>query len=98
MTLPVVYRRAASAEFSDAVAYYEEQRPHLGVEFVEEVEHCIGHVAGDPLRFPIVHTDIRRVAIRRFPYSLYYRVEARRIVVLSVFHGRRNPNAWKGRE
>jgi toxin ParE1/3/4 len=98
MTLPVVYRRAARVEFGDAVVYYEARRPHLGIEFVEEVERCIGLVTCDPMRFPIVHREIRRAAIRRFPYSLYFRVEPGRIVVLSVFHGRRNPNAWKGRE
>jgi plasmid stabilization system protein ParE len=35
--------------------------------------------------------------VRRFPYSVFYRVEADRIVVLAVFHGRRNPRIWQAR-
>jgi toxin ParE1/3/4 len=38
------------------------------------------------------------IAARRFPYGIYFRAEARRIVVLAVFHSRRDPEIWRGRE
>ncbi len=97
MTLPVVYRRAATAEFTDAATHYENQRPNLGVEFIEEVNRCIDQVAANPLLFPVVHSEIRRAVVRRFPYCVYFRVEAKRIVVLAVFHGHRNPSTWESR-
>jgi hypothetical protein len=46
---------------------------------------------------PIKHADIRRVPVRRFPYCVFYRVEPDRIVVLAIFHGRRNPRIWQAR-
>lgn len=97
MTLAVVHHRAALEEFSDAAAYYDARRPHLGVEFFEEIERCIGIAASQPLLFPIVYKDVRRATARRFPYCVYFRAESTRIVVLAVFHGRRNPRIWKGR-
>lgn len=33
----------------------------------------------------------------RFPYSVYFRAEDRRIVVLAVFHGSRDPGTWQAR-
>ena len=33
----------------------------------------------------------------RFPYSVYFRVRRNSMVVLAVFHGRRNPAVWQRR-
>jgi plasmid stabilization system protein ParE len=44
-----------------------------------------------------VYHDVRRVLVRRFPYSIYYRFRADRIVVLAVFHNKRDPKVWKAR-
>jgi hypothetical protein len=38
MSLPVVFRAAAQAEFDAAAAWYEEQRPGLGGDFVDAVQ------------------------------------------------------------
>jgi plasmid stabilization system protein ParE len=32
-----------------------------------------------------------------FPYGVFYAVEAARVVVISVFHGRKNPTRWHKR-
>lgn len=37
MTLPVTFGRAAYAEFIEAVAWYEAQRPGLGGEFIAQI-------------------------------------------------------------
>jgi plasmid stabilization system protein ParE len=37
------------------------------------------------------------MAVRRFPYSVYYVVEPSQIVVLAIFHGRRDPKQWRSR-
>jgi toxin ParE1/3/4 len=57
----------------------------------------INLAAENPARFPIKHSDIRCVQARRFPYSVFYRTEAHRIVVLAVFHARRDPTIWQTR-
>ena len=91
MTLAVTFRRAARAEFLEAAARYEAQRSGLGAEFISEVERCIALAAEQPQLYAIVHKNTRRVAVRRFPYSIYFRAEPFRIVVLAVFHGNRDP-------
>lgn len=97
MTLKVVFRRAARAEFDAAALWYEEQRPGLGTQFVSEVDRAIELAAGQPERFPIKHNGIRCVHIRRFPYTVYFRPEVNRIVVLAVFQARRSPTIWQTR-
>ncbi len=97
MTLPVTFRRAARAELIEAAAWYESRWLNLGAEFIAEIERCVVLAAEQPLLFGIVHNGIRRVLANRFPYSVYYRPEPRRIVVLGVFHSSRNPSIWQRR-
>ena len=97
MTRSVVLRRAAQRELEEAALWYEERRLGLGAEFVAEIERAIGLVVESPERFPIMHRDVRCVWARRFPYSIFFRIESTRLVVLAVFHARRNPTIWQGR-
>lgn len=97
MTLAVVVRRSARREFDEAALWYEERRIGLGTQFVTEIDRAISLAAENPQRFPIMHRDIRCVRARRFPYSVFFRAESRRIVVLAVFHARRDPSVWQKR-
>lgn len=97
MTLKVVFLRAARAEFDSAALRYDLQRAGLGMQFVSEIDRVIDLASTYPERFPIKHLEIRCAQARRFPYSVYFRSEATRIVVLSVFHARRNPTIWQER-
>jgi toxin ParE1/3/4 len=97
MTLAVVFRRTARREFDDAALWYEERRSGLGVQFVSEIDRAVRLAAENPQRFPIMHRDVRCVRARRFPYSVFFRVELRRIVILAVFHARRDPAIWQKR-
>jgi plasmid stabilization system protein ParE len=97
MTLRVVFRRAARDELIEAAAWYGRQGPGLGEEFVREIEQSIQAAATSPQRHPVVFGDIRRTVARRFPFAVYFRVRSDALVVLAVFHGRRNPLIWQRR-
>lgn len=97
MILPVTFHRAARAEFIEAAAWYETQRLELGAEFIAEIERCVALAADQPQLYAVIHNGIRRITAERFPYSVYFRMETRRIVVLAVFHGSRNPIIWQRR-
>jgi plasmid stabilization system protein ParE len=55
---------------------------------------CLAAVGRNPQAFPVVHEQVRRALLRKFPYVLFYLVEAERIVVLACFHARRDPADW----
>lgn len=97
MSLSVTFHRAAHEEFIEAAAWYEAQHANLGIEFIDEIERCVVLAAEQPQIYAVVYKGVRHVTARRFPYSVYFRAEAVRLVVLSVFHGSRDPAAWKRR-
>lgn len=97
MSLAVVFRRAAKDELEEAAAWYEDRRPGLGEQFFAEIGEAIERAAEHPQRCPVVFSDVRRTVCRRFPFAVYFRVRDNALVVLAVFHGRRDPVVWKGR-
>ena len=97
MSLPVVLRDEAQAEFDEAFDWYDAQRPGLGTEFVAEVQKVFDHIAASPLARPVAWADIRKAAVRRFPYCVFYRPHPDRVEVLAVFHTSRDPSIWQGR-
>jgi toxin ParE1/3/4 len=97
MTFPVVFRRVARSEFDEAASWYEERRPGLGEQFVAEIDRAVQLAAKDPLRYSVVFRDVRCIRARRFPYSVFYRAESQRVVVLAVFHASRDPESWQRR-
>jgi plasmid stabilization system protein ParE len=97
MSLRPLFRRAARLEYEEAASWYESQRSGLGIEFVSEIEYALLQACDMPLRFPRMLADVRCVRVRRFPYSIFFRVRADQLIVLSVFHARRDPAVWRER-
>jgi plasmid stabilization system protein ParE len=97
MSLRVVFRRDASDEIADAAAWYEQRRAGLGEQFLAELGEAVEKAAKHPQRYPVVSGDVRRTVCRRFPFAVYFRAREDSLVVLAVFHGRRDPTVWKRR-
>ena len=98
MSLSVVLRKKARAEFDLAVDWYERREGGLGAEFADRIQAVFDRIAAAPEIHATVHRDIRRALVRQFPYSVYYRIKAERLVVLAVFHNKRDPKIWKSRD
>jgi plasmid stabilization system protein ParE len=80
-----------------AARRYELQRPGLGREFVAEVDAALNRVAENPLQYQVLHREARRAIVHRFPYGVFYRVEAGTIIVFCIMHLHQDPTAWKSR-
>ena len=49
-----------------------------------------------PEGFALVRGEVRRALVMRFPYAVFFTIESDRIVVLTIMHTSRNPEAWPG--
>ncbi len=61
------------------------------------MEAALSQIKRHPDASPVVHRQIRRALLRRFPYGVFYLLEDTRILVLAVFHAKRSPALWKKR-
>src|SRR5262249_39719941 len=97
MSLPIVFRRVARAEFDDAAGWYEQRRVGLGASFTAAVQRGLDQIAARPDLYPQVYQDVREALVSGYPYCVYYREEPNQVLVLSVFHTARDPSVWQGR-
>ncbi len=97
MSLPLVFRRLARRELDDSISWYENKQVGLGSEFLAEIEEHLKSIASQPQRFRQIRGEVRRVILKRFPYSIFFLLEIDQIVILAVFHERRAPQNIEGR-
>jgi toxin ParE1/3/4 len=94
MTYRITVRPETAREIQEAFDWYEGRNEGLGLEFLRAADASLAGVRRNPLAFPKVHKEVRRVLIRRFPYALFYIVEEESIVVVACFHAKRDPIDW----
>ena len=93
----IFFRPEARAEMFDARAWYESRSPGLGLEFARAVDAAVASVIRNPHAYTQIEGECRRVILRRFPYSMVYRPETNRLLIVAVFHHHRKPGDWVGR-
>ena len=94
MSLAVVFRRKVGRDLAAGFGYYEGQTENLGEKFLTAVDSTFDAMERYPEMFAQVHGDVRRALVARFPYAVFYRIESKRVVVLTVLHTARDPKLW----
>lgn len=87
----------ARLEVIEARDWYERRSSGLGDAFIVEVDRQVERIAENSLQFPVLHADVRRARLSRFPYSLFFRVADEECFVLACFHASRDPKRWQER-
>ena len=97
MSLPVFIRPIAKIELEEAIAWYEKEQQGVGLDFKDAVHNSFSRIATGPLQFPVIYRDVRRALLRRFPYGIYFIARPNAIIVIAIFHGKRNPKRLEHR-
>lgn len=92
------FHEEAEVELNQAITYYEECKPHLGLEFAEEVFQTIQRILDFPKAWKTMHKDIRRCLTKRFPFGIIYYQKDEQIIILAVMQLNREPFYWMERE
>ena len=70
MSVPVILRRLAQAEFYDAADWYEARRAGRGAAFTRAVRQVLTAIGSKPEAYPEVHGDVREAPIPGYPYAV----------------------------
>ncbi len=90
-------RPEAEREAFEAALWYENERSGLGEEFLAALRETFNRIELSPRQFPGVSQALRRALLRRFPYGVYFALDADLATVVAILHLHRNPQIWKGR-
>ncbi len=87
----------AEIEMFEASAYYEMQATGLGSNFLDIIEEATNEIKENPRTWPKIDQGIRRRIVRRFPYSILYRIHGDEIIIVAIMHQKQKPNYWINR-
>ena len=97
MNRKLIIRPEAEADLAEAFEWYETRVTGLGLEFIRTVDSLFNSIIRNPQAYPVVYKTARRALTRKFPYEVFFMVDADRVVILAVFHARRSPQRWQER-
>lgn len=95
--------QAAALEAVEAAAWYELQRPGLGVEFGGAVQAALDLFEGEvvpltPAAGLAGKWGAMRLILKRFPYDIVVFDHHGEALVLAVAHHSRRPGYWRNRQ
>jgi len=85
----------ASSDYDDAFDWYFSRSKSAAEGFEEAVERAIAEIVKAPDRWPLCDTRHRQYLLRRYPYSLVYRLAGDLVLIVAVAHARRQFGYWR---
>jgi toxin ParE1/3/4 len=94
--------RATKAELRAAIRWYDDQSPGLGSQLHAEIEVGMALLArlpdgSTPVPGVPLALGVRRVFIKRFPYTIVFLVRDGTVDVIAFAHAKRRPGYWLSR-
>jgi plasmid stabilization system protein ParE len=87
----------AEEEMTEASLFYESASSGLGQDFLDDVQRVLDYLREHPLAGQSIRVGLKRVPLRRFPFSLIYSIESDAVLIIAVSHQRRRPGYWQSR-
>lgn len=99
MNARVVIRPAAERDIQEALDWYLENAPEHAARLTDDLAETIERIRESPRLFRTVYGEVRRAALRRFPYLVWfvYFDEADTVHILAASHQRQDPENTRQR-
>ena len=98
MARELEYLDEAVIDAEGAARWYAERSPTAAIRFSTELDEAEAAILDRPEAWPTVGDGNRHYLLRRFPFSVVYRIELTRVLIVAVAHARRRPHYWKHRK
>jgi len=98
MIRPVLrFLAAAAAEVEGAAEWYGERSSEAREGFLAELDHAVTMIQEAPGRWPSYLHGTKRILLRRYPFSVVYRLVGTDLQIIAVAHQKRRPGYWSDR-
>lgn len=92
------FHPAAKAELAHAIAWYENEQPGLGLQFLQKLDEIVARIESNPDWYAVENDEGERFSlVGRYSYYLVYVDFADWIWGVAVAHTRRRPRYWAAR-
>lgn len=102
MKKKIIVLDQAEEELFEAEDWYESQKEGLGPAFRSAIDEAMGLLVENPVPATAAMpsdspTELRRVFVKRFPFSVVFMERGDELWILAFAHHRRRPGYWRDR-
>lgn len=85
----------AQSNIDEAMQWYFERSNTAALNFLDEIDITISNIKDNPYAYPLKLDNIRYTKINKYPYAIFYRINKKEIVILKIYHLKREPDSWQ---
>lgn len=93
----LIFLLGAETDIQLAYNRLEDFQEGRGTVFMQCLDAAFSHLRLHPESGPSYHAPYRRLLVSKFPYGIFYEVQARRVVIAAIVDLLQNPNAIRHR-
>lgn len=87
----IVYKLKALEEYEQSIEWYAERSIKASENFIIEVQESIEEIKHNPTQFKNRYKKYYEITLKKYPFDIVYIIEEERIVIMSIYHQKRNP-------
>ena len=91
MKYEVIIEPLAELDLREAISWYNNQQVGLGDKFLNFVDQKLKRIEENPQLYQKRFNDVRIGVVDRFPYVIHFKVKENKIIILSFYCARKNP-------
>lgn len=93
--MQIIISERAQLETELIQNWYDEIEDGLGEKFLQDMNSRLEKICLFPMSFQkISEGGIRQTLLKRFPYHIIYSIEKDEIIILSIYHVKREEEDW----
>lgn len=89
MIYDLIFLKDSNHDFNDGIAYYEKISAELADKFHQELINKLEEIEQNPKHFQLRYRNIRIAHFDKFPFSIHFFIEEKRIYILKILHQKR---------
>jgi|SRR5579872_2325803 len=93
----VSFLSLAEQDYQEALTWYQARNTQAAAGFEAAIEVAVQRICDTPEMSPLCDERHRYYVLRRYPYSIIYRLVSGDVLVVAVAHARRSPTFWQDR-
>src|SRR5882762_10112167 len=88
-----LFNPVAAREYEEAFNWYEKNSYLAADNFIIRVQEAVTAICADPYRYRNGYKNLRELTLKKYPYHVIYYIDEVNftIIVVSIFHTKRNP-------
>lgn len=90
MAFEIRITTAAEFDIEVAVEWYMDTGSQLSEDFIDEVYTALKKLSEHPQHYKYYDDRIRSLSLKRFPYSIYFHISSKHVIVIAVLHHKQN--------